>query len=147
MADQSNPQGHPHVEETYQQGYEAQNNDIWDRDLNSDGFAGCNHGAEGQQARGTTTRTGYDVNDAHRRLNGLGDDDLKHIPIVAAGARLEQGATYINLLDDRREFSATGDMTAGESSALVAKTEVDYQLWNRLTGVSNPERIGEADDD
>ena len=28
----------------------------------------------------------------------------------------------------------------------VPKTEVDYRLWNRLIGVDNPERLGEADD-
>jgi hypothetical protein len=28
----------------------------------------------------------------------------------------------------------------------VPKSEVDYQLWNRLIGIDNPERLGDVDD-
>ncbi|HVG00957.1 MAG TPA: hypothetical protein VND68_14045 [Chloroflexia bacterium] len=63
------------------------------------------------------------------------------------GSRLEQNATYIDLrTHDREEFTARGDMEAGPENWYVPKTEVDYQLWNRLIGVRNPERTGEADD-
>ena len=33
---------------------------------------------------------------------------------------------------------------AGPANWYVPKTEVDYQLWNRLIGVHNPERLGLA---
>jgi len=33
---------------------------------------------------------------------------------------------------------------AGSDNWYVPKTEVDYQLWNRLTGVQNPEQAGRA---
>jgi len=39
-----------------------------------------------------------------------------------------------------------GSMEAGSDNWYVPKTEVDYQLWNRLTGVQNPERLGEANE-
>ena len=61
------------------------------------------------------------------------------------GSRLEQGATYIDLHSDTpQEFTATGDMEAGPHNWFVPKREIDYQLWNRLIGVDNPERRGEA---
>ncbi len=36
-----------------------------------------------------------------------------------------------------------GGMEVGPDNLYVPKTEVGYQLWNRLTGVNNPERLGE----
>ena len=70
------------------------------------------------------------------------DDALKQIPILWPDARLEQGATYIDLRDPRRrEFTATGDMSAGEDNWYVPKDAVDYELWNRLIGITNPERL------
>ena len=62
--------------------------------------------------------------------------------MVAEGTRLEQGATYVDLHDPhRREFTATGDMTAGPDNWYVPKDAVDHQLWNRLIGIENPERL------
>jgi hypothetical protein len=86
------------------------------------------------------------VKAVHRRLNDLTDDELKAIPILPDGARLQQGATYVDLLGDRDEITATGDMSAGKRNAFAPKDSVDYQLWNRLIGVTNPERTGMAAD-
>ncbi len=38
------------------------------------------------------------------------------------------------------EFKATSGMEAGR--LIVPKSEVDYQLWNRLRGVTDPARTG-----
>jgi hypothetical protein len=84
------------------------------------------------------------VKTLHNRLNGYSDDELKGIPIMPRGSRLEQGATYINLRDDKpQEFRAMGNMVAEKNKWYVPKSEVDYMLWNRLIGVDNPERTGE----
>lgn len=45
---------------------------------------------------------------------------------------------------ERKEFTAMGVMEVGPKNQYVPKTEVDYQLWNRLKGVQNPERIEET---
>ena len=37
-------------------------------------------------------------------------------------------------------------MQAEPGAWYVRKDSVDYQLWNRLMGVRNPERLGEAAD-
>jgi hypothetical protein len=87
-------------------------------------------------------RTAYDVKGAHNRLDGLTDDELKQIPILPPGTRLEQGATYVDLhAPEVREFTATGDMEAGAENWYVPKSQVSYLHWNHLIGVQNPERL------
>jgi hypothetical protein len=117
----------------------------WRRDLNPDSEAGQNRGQPEAQFSGAPTA--YEVKDIHRQFHGFSDDELKRIPIVPPGTRLAQGAVYVDLQDQMlREITATGDMTAGPNNRYVPKKEVDYQLWNRLIGIDNPERLGEADE-
>lgn len=123
---------------------EEKHPDQWQRDLNPSHMAGQNVG----QASGTVEHalpTAYDVKEVHRTLNdGFADDELKQIPVLRPGQRLQQGATYVDLSDpERREFTAMGDMEAREDGWLIPKQQVPYSLWNRLTGVDNPERIAE----
>src|SRR5437773_2941661 len=89
-----------------------------------------------------SSRTVYDLKDAHRMLEGFTDDALKQIPVLWPGTRLEQGAVYIDVRDPhRREFKAMGDMVADSDHWYVAKHAVDYELWNRLIGIDNPDRL------
>jgi hypothetical protein len=112
----------------------------WRQDLNPNAQAGQNRGPETDAAeKGLSTL--YDLKHLHRRYSGLADDDLKQVPVLERGMRLQQGATYFDLNDvDRGEFTATGDMAAGPENAYVPKSEVDYDLWNRLIGVREPAR-------
>lgn len=69
----------------------------------------------------------------HDRLPMLDNDELARLPVLASGARLEQGGVYINLTDRRRvPFKAIGGQQAGAGDRYVAKRDVDYDLWNRL---------------
>jgi hypothetical protein len=118
----------------------------WRQDLNPNALAGQNVGLAGPHPE-QNARTAYDVKAAHRLLQDFSDDDLKQLPILPPGSRLEQGAVYVDLNDlDGGEIKARGDMVAERSQWLVPKSEVDYQLWNALIGVTNPERLGTADD-
>jgi hypothetical protein len=133
------------AEETFQTG--GQDVDQYDRDLNPDGMAGRNvAGQSPDPVHAGNAPTAFNIKAVHGRLNGLHDDDLKAIPIVPEGTRLQQGATYIDLLGDRQEFTATGEMTAEKHHAYAPKDSIDYQLWNRLIGVTNPERAGNSHD-
>jgi len=114
----------------------------YQKDLNPEAAAGINYGGVGPHPEKDNPRTAFDVKEAHRLLDGYTDDLLKQIPILPAGSRLEQDATYIDLGGDRREFKATSGMRAEPGSLLVPKSEVDYQLWNRLRGVTDPARTG-----
>jgi hypothetical protein len=87
-------------------------------------------------------RTAYDVKDLHRELaEEFNDGELKDIPVIPDGQRLQQGGVYIDLRDPRRkEFTATGDMRAETRNLYTSKSEVPYELWNRLIGVAGSDR-------
>jgi len=117
----------------------------YQKDMNPDAAAGINYGLVGPHPEKGDHRTAYDVKEVHRRLGQFTDDQLKQIPILPAGSRLEQDATYIDLADpDPKEFKATSGMEAGPDQLLAPKREVDYQLWNLLRGVTDPARTGVA---
>jgi len=127
------------------QGPEGKHPGSYQRDMNPDAAAGQNFDLTGPHPEKNNPRTAYDVKEAHRILHDFHDDVLKTIPILPAGSRLEAKAAYLDLRDpSRREFHASADMTAGEDHLYVPKREVDYQLWNRLIGVTTPERTGEG---
>jgi hypothetical protein len=110
----------------------SQHPDEWRQDLNPNSAAGQNTGASASHPE-KDARTVYDYKDLHRSLSGLHDDTLKAIPVTPAGARLRQGATYIDLSASRpEEFTATGDMEATGDHCYVAKADVDYDHWNTL---------------
>jgi hypothetical protein len=108
----------------------AQHPEEWRGDLSRNALEGRNEGAPRWEDEGDYV-TAYEAKPVHDRLRHFSDSDLKRIPIVPRGARLEQGATYLDLLEeDPRPFQAMGDMTAERGRAYIAKSEVDYQLWN-----------------
>ena len=132
------------TERTHQAG--EQHPDEWRQDLNPNANAGINAsdvGANPEQA----AISAYEIKEAHELLQDFTRDELRRIVILPPGSRLKQGATYINLKDPaRREFTGSPDTEVDADSWYVPKSEVDYQLWNRLIGVENPERTGEADE-
>jgi hypothetical protein len=119
--------------------------DEFDRDLNPNTMAGQNIGGAGVH-REKQGRTAKDVKELHAEFNEWSDEDLDQVPVVPEGTRLEQNATYMDLASGRREFTATGNMSAGRGQCLIAKSEVPYQLWNRLRGVDDVKRTGMAED-
>ena len=105
----------------------------WQKDLNPDANAGINYGLAGPDPARTPGHTAYDVKPAHRMLQEFSDDELKQIPVLPEGARLEQGATYVDLMDvARREFTATAQMSVRTGQLVIPKADVGYELWNRL---------------
>jgi hypothetical protein len=114
-------------------------------DLNPDAMAGQNLGiSEAQPAK--HGRTAYDVKPVHERFKHFSDEELKQLRILPIGSRLEQGARYIDLNNlELGEFTATGDMHVGPNNWVLAKKDVPYELWNRLCGIENPERLRTTD--
>jgi hypothetical protein len=116
--------------------------DDWQRDLNPHHLAGQNIGAAGDVAE-ATSGSAFNLRKRGLNVGPLDDNDLKQVPVLEPGARLQQGATYVDLTDPARvEFTATGDLIAPPNRAYVPKDRVPYQIWNRLTGKAeeNPER-------
>ena len=125
---------------------EQKHPDEYQQDLNPDAMAGQNFGLEGPHAE-KDAPTARDIKEIHNQFPHLTNDELQQLPVLPEGSRLEQGAVYIDLRAiGSGEIKATGDMEAGPGNWYVPKSEVDYQLWNRLIGVENPERTGQADD-
>jgi hypothetical protein len=61
---------------------------------------------------------------------------------MPVGARLEPGATYVDLREPaRREFAATAEMQVPSDGLYVPKSEVDHRAWSRLLGIRTAERI------
>ena len=117
----------------------------WARDPNANRMTGQNLGSRSADQE-RALRTAFDVKELHSSLSGdFTDDELKSIPVIPEGQRLQQGGIYIDLSEQRRrEFTATGDMVAGPRNLYTSKSDVPYALWNRLMGVENglrnPER-------
>src|SRR5688572_24464875 len=72
--------------------------DEWQEDLNPNFLAGQNIGRE-SDARERADMTAFHLRKRGRELRGLDDNDLKQVPLVAEGTRLQQGATYVNLAE------------------------------------------------
>ena len=86
--------------------------------------------------------TAYNNKEIVRAYPQLSNDELKRLLILPEGTALDQGATYFDLKDrGRGEFTAAHANSAGPENWYVAKNQVDYPLWNRLTGVDNPDRL------
>src|SRR5690606_1326451 len=80
---------------------QPQHPDSYARDLNPAGAAGQNIGDPVPQLRAA------DVKELTRELRGFTLDELREIPVVRRGARLQQGATHFDL-SQRRAFTASG---------------------------------------
>ncbi|HEY9763346.1 MAG TPA: hypothetical protein V6D07_12525 [Trichocoleus sp.] len=118
--------------------------DEFQQDLNPDPRAGNNVSVVDEPER--FDRSAEDIKELHERLSDYTVEELRQITILPAGTRLKQGATYINLLDPlREEFTGMANQSADEGDYIVPKSQMPYDLWNRLTGVENPARLDEAE--
>ena len=110
----------------------------YQQDLSPDASKGLNYGTAGAPL---PTRTAYDLKELHVLLDDFSPEELKQIFVLHEGARLETGATYLNLAGDRRqEIQARGDEDVGVNDLYLAKKDVPYELWNRLLGQADSRR-------
>ena len=118
----------------------------WEHELHPEGSPGEFQGAR-ELEPGKAGLTAADIKELRQGpLRELTDKQLRDIPVLPEGSRLRQGATYLDLNDpERRPFTAMGGMVAGVNNYYVPKDDIDYTLWNRLIGVTNPERLDIAD--
>jgi hypothetical protein len=110
----------------------------YQQDLGPNASKGLNYGLEGAEI---PTRTAADIKELHQFLADFSNDELREIEVLREGARLETGATYVNLSRDRRqEIQAMGTEEVGRNDLYVAKKNVPFEYWNRLLGIDNPDR-------
>lgn len=127
----TSPHDYPQAEQKHPDTYEA--------DLNPDRMAGQNIG---EHAAADAPHAFYAA-DVKQVVNTLHDeftwDELREIVVLGEGARLQQGRTYLDLRD-RRTLTATGDQEVGAGEWYVPKHETPYPYWNRLLGMTSPQR-------
>jgi hypothetical protein len=113
----------------------------WEQDLNPDHMGGQNVQPD-SPADDPQRRTARDVKELGIELEGVfTDSELREIPLVAEGARLEVGATYLDLASPASQpFTASDKMVAAPGSLLVRHSEVPTMYWNRLVGHRDVER-------
>jgi len=115
----------------------------WEQDLHQNENLDERAMADGRSGR--TAATIKDLQQGPLRL--LSHEQLKEIPVLDVGRHLRQGATYFDLADERRQpFTAIGGMVADADHYYAPKDDMDYTLWNRLIGMTPPERQSSADE-
>jgi hypothetical protein len=136
MNENRNQDRHPRQQAT------VKHPDGWQQDLNPNHLAGQNIGLA-SELETRSDRTALTIRKQGWALGNLDDSELKQIPVIAEGSRLQQGATYVDLTaDPPHEFTATGDMSADNGHAYVPKDRVPYEIWNRLLGEEKPGQEG-----
>ena len=72
----------------------------------------------------------------HRSLEDiLSHDEIARVTFVPEGSPLATGEAYLDVNDIARgPFAASGDEHAPTGSRLVARTDLDVDIWERLTG-------------
>ena len=115
--------------------------DDFDKDLRPNERQGENSGQH--SAHASRMMRAYDDKSLVDSMKDFNSDELKGILIVPTGAKLEQGARYVDLNDpDRMEITASGEnpvtphLEAQAGQKLVPKTDTDYEVWDKLTGKS-----------
>ena len=110
----------------------------WQQDLNPNHLAGQNIGPQ-SDSQVDAEWTAFHLRKRGMDLGAVNDEELKQVPIVSEGERLQQGATYVDLNHrPLEEFTARGDITAESDNAYVPKARVPYEIWNRLIGEPKP---------
>ena len=111
--------------------------DEYQRDLNPNHIAGQNIGPMSDHR--SVERTAFHLRKAGVDLGAIHDEELKQVPVLPVGTRLQQGATYVDLMESPpQEFTARGDLEATPGHAFVPKDRVPYEVWNRLIGEPKP---------
>jgi hypothetical protein len=87
-------------------------------------------------------RTAAEIKTLVEKLSAFQNDELAQIPILTEGSELKQGAVYLDLRDPTPvPITANADMTAGPANYYTPKSEVPYEIWNRLVEALAPARL------
>ena len=106
----------------------------FDADLRPHEHSGENSGLASEPSD-RELRRAYDIKELHEMLPNFQSDDLKNLVVLAEGTRCEQGATYYDIKHPQDGvFKARADMVADAGNYLVPKSQIDFELWNKLIG-------------
>ena len=118
--------------------------DEWSDDLNPNRMKGQSIGASSKSSH-LRARTAADIDVLAGRLDNFSRDELSQISIVPIGAKLQQGAVYLDMrIPAPVPFTATADTQATELNYYASKAEIPYELWDRLVEALGPASMGEG---
>lgn len=84
-----------------------------------------------------------EVKAIHDRYPDWDDELLESIPVMVVGSRLEEGATYFDLAKpEAGEWTGMNNITVADGEWIVPKSDVEYDVWSLITGVTDPQRLG-----
>lgn len=79
--------------------------------------------------------SGDALKDLRSDMPELSGDELSRLSVIQPGTVLPQGSVFLDLNDrSRGAFKAIGGQEVGQGERIVAKSDTDYELWNRLAG-------------
>lgn len=101
--------------------------------------------ASSSASSGLRAHTAADIEVLASRLDSFSRDELSRIPILPVGTKLAQGAVYLDMrIPASVPFTATAGTKATELNYYAAKTQIQYELWDRLVEALGPASMGEA---
>ncbi len=133
--DQHTKHAHEHADKLEKQARaEAQEEDALNNAiLHSDSHTG----QLGAMAPNEEALQGDAIKEVYALLPDWHKDELRRLKVVPPGERLKTGGVYADLRAPMHgELIATGEETVG-SELLIAKSDVDYEIWNKLLHYTN----------
>ncbi len=78
-------------------------------------------------------RTADEVRSEHRILRGIPEEELRTLPLLPGGARLERGEWYLDLHNPARgEFPGSGREHVRPGQRVLARSAASRDLWGAL---------------
>ncbi|HEV2127408.1 MAG TPA: hypothetical protein VGR22_02185 [Thermomicrobiales bacterium] len=100
-----------------------------------------------REGAATNVTPGSQEKEVRELLPQLSDDEVSRLAVLEPGTQLPQGSIFLDLNDlQAGPFKAIGGQEAGRDQRLIAKSETDYEIWNKLAGrddepeIERPER-------
>lgn len=91
-------------------------------------------GTQNTDAQGNLISQGEEQARQPREAPLIGDD-FAHMPYFEVGAELSAGESYLDLNDlERGPFTPSGSRTVERGDRLVARGNLDPELWRKLSG-------------
>ena len=114
----------------------------FDNDLHPHNRAGQNNSQDNNEGRSAFLLK-ENESTLHPRLQRLPDQELKRIPVLDTGTRLQEGAAYLDLRNlDNGAFQGMNNRTVTGTDAFVAKSHLDHEQFAYLTGATTVAQLG-----
>ena len=114
----------------------------FDNDLHPHSRAGQNDSPDRNEGR-----SAFDLKELqtplHALLQKLPNQELKQIPVLDTGTRLQEGAVYLDLRNlDGGPFQGMNNREVGADDAFTAKSHLDHEQFAYLTGATTVAQFG-----